>query len=511
MNRNVNWRRLHHFPWYPLLIALIPVARFYEANFRSFYPGAFVRISIGFLMDVGCLYLLAGWFLKDRHRAALAVAPLAVFYAAGEAMGAGWAWTFFGLGVLLVASMRWRRPTVAMGTLPLNVVCLLLVVLPLANAWRIDRGLEPPVPTRLFLEPLELTVPAGAQKPDVWYLLLDGLGSPAYVEKEFQVSPGAYSGQLRRRGFEVPQEAFANYEQTGLSLSATWNVAHIPALLDVPDTTSHDRRVLYDLIDNSRVRRAFEDLGYRTVDVPSSYPMTRWHGVDATVKPFLSPTMVESAVIARGMMPLVQPVFGKGPAAFSFALRRRALNFQFEHLPDARARVPAEDPVLVFAHIMAPHPPFVFEADGSPRRSEKRFEYFDGSHWLDLHGWAAGNYPEKYRAQAIYTMDMLGKAIDRIIEQAERPTVIIVQGDHGPGSRLDWERPRHSDHNERFSIFNGWYLPEGYRIEIPERMTAIQTFPVLLRLLFGAEVERPADVNLISRWSRPYVFYEVKP
>ena len=308
----------------------------------------------------------------------------------------------------------------------------------------------------------------------------------------------------------MPDESFSNYEQTGLSLSATWNIAHIPLLLDVPDTSSRDRRVLYDLVADSRVKRAFEGLGYNTVQLPSSYPMTRWKDVDASVESFLSPNMVEYSLIARSMMPLVQPLFGRGPADFSFGMHRRALNYQFDRLPEARAEVPEDEPALIFAHIMAPHPPFVFGQDGSPRSSEKRFEFYDGSHWLDLHGWAAGKYPEKYRAQAIYTMERLGEVVDRILEQATRPTVIIVQGDHGPGSGLDWERPRHSNHRERFSIFNGWYLPEEYGVEIPEKMTAIQTFPMLWRTLWGVEVPRLGDSQLIAKWSRPYVFFETR-
>jgi len=177
---------------------------------------------------------------------------------------------------------------------------------------------------------------------------------------------------------------------------------------------------------------------------------------------------------------------------------------------EARAKVPADEPAFVFTHILAPHPPFVFDATGGPRRSEIPFMFADGSHWLDQHGWAAGHYPEKYRGQAMYVMAQIGTAIDRILEQATRPTVIIVQGDHGPGSRLDWEKPGRSDHRERFGIFNGWYLSPGLEVSLAEGASAINTFPVLFEGVFGATVPRQPDLFIVSKWSAPYVFKTIK-
>jgi hypothetical protein len=437
-------------------------------------------------------------------------APVVAVLVAGSGLGGLVSSLVLVLAIALGIFLAAQRPNPALAALPLNAACLILVVLPLVNAWWTDRGEEHPVSKAAFHRSLLTTVPSPAVKPDIWFLLVDGLGDPTYVEQEFGLDEGLYSGVLRKRGFRIPAVSFSNYEQTGLSLSATWNVAHIPALLDVPDTSSRDRRVLYDLIGNSRVLRAFRDLGYRTVQVPSSYPMTRFHGTDGTLKPWLAPSFVEFGILEMGVLPLVQPLLGFGPADLSFALRRRSLNFIFDNLPAARAAVPDSEPALVFSHIMAPHPPFVFTADGGSRPSEKKFVFYDGSHWLDLHGRGGSGYPEKYRDQAVYTMKRLGEAVDRILAQATRPTVIIVQGDHGPGSRLDWERPRHSHHRERFGIFNAWYLPPGMEADLPEGITAIATFPVLFETLYGIDLPVPQQVQLICRWSRPYIFFQAR-
>jgi hypothetical protein len=238
--------------------------------------------------------------------------------------------------------------------------------------------------------------------------------------------------------------------------------------------------------------------------------MLRLNDAYATRELWLAPSLVEFGILEKGALPLVNAVLGKGPADISFALRRRNLRFIFEELPTVRSLVPADEPALVFSHILAPHPPFVFTANGGPRRSEARFEFYDGSHWLDLHGWAGSRYPEKYRDQATYVMKRLSEMVDEILARATRPTVIIVQGDHGPGSRLDWERPRHSNHRERFGIFNAWYLPPGMEVDLPEGITALATFPILFRTLFGIELPLPPQSQLIATWDRPYIFFETR-
>jgi len=510
MNIRTVLRSVTAFPAYPLLIAVLPVVRFYEANFRSFFPRDFVRIGLAYLILAGLLLFVARRLWHGRHRGALVTAPVMALLFSGNDLGGIPCAAMLAGTVVLGIYLMVRRPDPSRLTPPLNATFMVLLVLPVLHAWWADRSLIPPVPTDLFTQPLPTSMAPDRIKPDIWFLLVDGLGAPSLVEREFGLNPAQYSGQLRQRGFQVPDLSHSNYQQTGLSLSSTWNVAHLPVLLAVPDTSSHDRRPLYNLIGDSRVTRALHTLGYRIIDVPSSYPMTRLKKADARREPLLAPNMVEYSILAKSLLPVAQPLLGHGPADFSFALRRRSLNDIFGHLPDARSAAPSDQPALVFAHILAPHPPFVFNADGSARRSDSTFGFFDGSHWLDRHGWAAGHYRRKYLAQATYVMRRLGETVDRILNQAQRPTIIIVQGDHGPGSGLDWERPRHTDHHERSAILNGWYLPPDLQTDLPANMTSLDTFPFLFETAFGIHLETPPPTYLISRWSRPYIFFEIR-
>jgi hypothetical protein len=231
---------------------------------------------------------------------------------------------------------------------------------------------------------------------------------------------------------------------------------------------------------------------------------------DRIFSPGLDPSFLEYYVLEDGILPLVQPLLGRGPADLSFALRRRRLEYAFDHLAEARRGLPPDQPVFVFAHIMAPHPPFVFDASGRALRSRQNFAFGDGNHWYDIHGREGTPYAELYSDQLTYVMKRLGEAVDAIVAASPRPPVIIVQGDHGPGSGLHLERVMYSDHVERFGIFNAWLVPPGVDLALAEGTTAINTFPVLFNALFGAGLPLQEDRFFYARMSLPYAHLELK-
>ncbi len=203
------------------------------------------------------------------------------------------------------------------------------------------------------------------------------------------------------------------------------------------------------------------------------------------------------------------PLLGKGPSDFSFALRRGRLNFIFDNLPTARQGIAEADPVFVYAHILAPHPPFVFGPQGQPLKSRTEFGFADGNHWRDLHGRQDHSYRRRYADQAVWVLKRLAEAVDGIMASSTRDKIIIIQGDHGPGSGLEWEEPENSDHFERFGIFNAWYVSSGESVPLYDGITAMNTFPLLFNTIFDAEMPLLTDQLWFPRFSRPFVFTEI--
>jgi hypothetical protein len=185
------------------------------------------------------------------------------------------------------------------------------------------------------------------------------------------------------------------------------------------------------------------------------------------------------------------------------------LDFAFDNLPDARRGLDADRPVFVFGHLLAPHPPFVYCADGSPALQDGRFGFEDGGQWQVSHDADQAAYRAAYAAQFTHVMDRLARTVDGILAASPRPPVIIIQGDHGPGSGLDWTDASASDHEERFGIFNAWLLPPQVEADLPDDLAAVNTFVTLFNALFGSGLEPRPDGCWFATFNHPYAFIEV--
>ena len=160
---------------------------------------------------------------------------------------------------------------------------------------------------------------------------------------------------------------------------------------------------------------------------------------------------------------------------------------------------------FTFAHIIMPHPPFVFGAQGEKLNPNRAFSFNDGSHYRR----AKEQYIAGYRNQLIYINKLVRQLVEDILSRSDIPPVIILQGDHGPGAYLDWESPTETNMQERISILNAYYLPNSDCDQLYPSITPVNTFRVVFNCLFNAEFELLDDKSYYMRHSRPYDFIEV--
>jgi hypothetical protein len=139
-------------------------------------------------------------------------------------------------------------------------------------------------------------------------------------------------------------------------------------------------------------------------------------------------------------------------------------------------------PKFVFAHILAPHPPYVFEPNGELVQEEK--------------GKIIG-----YRDQVAYVNQRMIPLLKSIISNSEVPPIIIVQGDHGPGSFT---------HHDRMSILNAYYLPGSDPNLLYNSISPVNSFRVVFDSYFGGNYPLLEDTSYFTISREPYEF-EVVP
>jgi hypothetical protein len=142
-------------------------------------------------------------------------------------------------------------------------------------------------------------------------------------------------------------------------------------------------------------------------------------------------------------------------------------------------------PKFVWAHVLLPHPPYVFDADGSfiPAIRSKR---------LGEKG--------AWQRQWEYTNAQLKTFLAGVLAlPPDRQPIIILQADEGhrfnvpPTDRgedkggFDWANATPEQLEIKFGILNAWYMPGGQDLGLDPKMTAINTFPVLFDRYFGLD------------------------
>ena len=106
----------------------------------------------------------------------------------------------------------------------------------------------------------------------------------------------------------------------------------------------------------------------------------------------------------------------------------------------------------MFGHVLLPHTPYMFAADGS---------------FVDVDESRGRTALERFSEQLTFTNARMLAILDDLlaVPEAERP-VIIVQADEGPypsnledQTGLDWTTATPEEREIKFGILNAWYVP----------------------------------------------------
>ena len=203
-------------------------------------------------------------------------------------------------------------------------------------------------------------------QPNVYYIVLDSYLRSDVMREIYDYDNTEFINFLHQKGFYVADQAHSNYGFTYLSLNASLNYDYLTSFSKQFEKRDPNLLPLVALLRNNRVMRFFKEQGYETVLFPSGY-----HAVEnmkADVRLFLPNTLnsFQDELIAKTPLRF-------GLQQLQYELQRQRITYQFKNLP---AAAEGNAPRFIFAHIIAPHPPFVFQADGSPFNPDWEFMPF---------------------------------------------------------------------------------------------------------------------------------------
>ncbi len=477
-------------PLYPRLLAAYPVVLLYASNYGHQIPvGAVVLALVAGIGGAAVMLVVVALLLGSAQRAALAVGVWVVlFYAYGrvwdsvplalvddEPLVLG-AWGLIAvLAVVIAARMRSLPPTL---TRWLNLVVGGLVMINVA--WLGVRiVMAPPVVSAAPGPPVTFPTSLSSESRDVYYLVFDRYGAASTLEG-MGLDNTPFLDSLRDRGFVLPEGSRANYPKTAHSLASSLNMGYLDFLTERVGPGSADWNPVYGLLAGSRVADAFRDLGYRYVHIGSRWnPTQRDPSADLEIN---SDTMAEFSQVLY--QTTVLGGLSRTTGLFSEQLdlrvreRRRTL-YQFEAL-ERVARMP--EPTFTFAHILLPHEPYLFEADGTP---------------LSYEAARKRGFEQLFTDQVRFANRKIDAILDVLLagSDAEDP-VILLQADEGPHPRrytLHPERFRWPDATDeelrtKLEILNAYYLPGPGEAAPYPGISPVNSFRLVLSRYFGAQL-----------------------
>ena len=496
-------------PWHLLFAPAIPITALLRGNLGITHPStALFPLTVALAVAL-VLWRLASLYTRDRLASALAVSVVmlgAMSY--GNIVRAGEMAGIPGLGpvatvlvVLIAYRMLRLGPRTSVLTTFANTalgLALLFLVVPIARSeW-----------LRPVLASSELPPRAAptSGRPDVYVLILDGYGRED-VLRSFGFENGLVSS-LRGSGFFVANGAWANYSQTVHSLASALNMRYLPELLGSADRSMLTRRSIGDLIAPSSFLRAFSQAGYRIEFYRSEYGLIRpGDGVELR-GPSLAVNQFDLALYESTILPALSRLGGFTRGGLPLAAHRRHVRWTFDDLLRSVDEQRPE-PSLFFAHVLAPHPPFAFNADGSDRVTALPALMADADHWLAMAHGSGEDYVEGYLATLGFVNARVRQLVEAILARRNREAIIYIQGDHGPGSRLRFDDPSSSDLIERFGILLALRLPGRQQDGMHDGITPVNAFRAIANAALGTTLPAVEDRSFFVPWTRPFEFIDV--
>jgi signal recognition particle subunit SEC65 len=498
--------KISNLPFFPIIISIVPALMMLGNNIGEVQPDEALRVILISLAGVSLLIITLILLFRDRPKAALICLVLEIlFFCYGHIYEAVKGTLLFGfvigrhvllasLWVLIFLFLAWlilrSRKLDASFTRFLNLISVLLLIWPtfqIANHY-----LQTSLAEKAASQDQQSSTATeiAFEKPDIYYIILDTYTRDDVLLHDFNYDNQGFLDDLESRGFTIARSSCSNYSTTMFSLASSLNMAYMDQISEGP---IQDVPELVEVVQHSRVRSTLEALGYHIVAL-ASYPRLWWEDADFYLstdwrdipddRSSGSMTAFELMFLkSTALNPILKIPFFQSlvftSLDFPYSDRLKQQRYILNSLPDLPAY---PTPKFVFVHLLTTHPPILFNQDG-----QVLSDPIDNP-WVTA---SLEDSPElhiQYRDSIIYTNRVILDFVDQVIERSATPPIIILQGDHGYV---------YTGRDEN-KILNAMLVPAGYRNQVPDDLSPVNTFRLLFSILDGEPPEFLPNLFFLS-------------
>ena len=272
-------------PIHPFLFAFYPVAHLYAENAYEVsladVVGPLLVVMVATAVGFGVAVLL----LRELRRSAIVtsavVLPVMLFGSVHELVeptlgDVRYLLMAVVLGLVVLTVMAALRIGTRLGqiTLGLNVISVVLVVLAIVPATQ-GAAAEVSADEDVGIVPTAAITAPMAPERDIYHLILDRYGSEVALETGFSIDNSAFVAWLREQGFEVVDDAYANYTKTLSSLASTLGMELLDEVVEEVGRDGADLSAVEFRVKQSRAGAFMQEHGYEYLHIGSWFLPTR--------------------------------------------------------------------------------------------------------------------------------------------------------------------------------------------------------------------------------------------
>ncbi|GAP13520.1 predicted membrane-associated, metal-dependent hydrolase [Longilinea arvoryzae] len=342
----------------------------------------------------------------------------------------------------------------------------------------------------------DLLHPQG-ELPDFYYIILDGYGRNDVLAELYAYNNQPFLDALTAEGFTVGEDSLSNYKQTDLSLASLLNMEYINWIGDEIGKENRNYGPLYLIFDYNRTSEQLRRVGYHINVFSSGFKTLESETADLTLRSKASLNTFE--IMETGTTPISLFLDEE-----LYTIHRERIKYNLRNLAEAGNQ---DGPDFIFAHIPAPHPPFVFDSQGKSITPDRSFTTVDAADFLA--DGSVEEYKTGYINQLAYINQEVIDAVKEILETSRIPPIIIIQSDHGPGSQFSHQILENSNLSERYPILFAYFLPCSHGSGIPDDITPVNSFRYIFNACFRADLPYLENRQYYSSNETPYLVTDV--
>jgi hypothetical protein len=485
-------------PVYPFLLSAYPILSLMAYNLGEIDSQAIARpLAVAMLLTlvlIGALYSL----MRDWHKAAFVTGACSfLFFTYGHLRiifrDAAWVQhtvlvpVWAGLFLLTLIMTYRTNKSLEAASLGLNALWLIFIVLPVFQMVTFEQRVVKNLEMLDHPSGMRVTsIPDPTSLPDIYYFILDSYTNADTLQTVYGYDNSEFLNGLEGLGFFIAGCSQSNFDRTELSLASSLNLDYLQTLRPELTPERREKLPLRTMIQHSLVRRTLEESGYQTITFATGFAWSELRDADQFIQPELPFSALSEFEVLLLRTTFMKALQDGGLVNYQVHEYRRfseRTHLILERLPELAAQT---GPQFYFVHILEPHPPFVFNADGTDA---------DAGSFFNAQGkYTAESYARGYIHEVEFiNREMLG-LVRALIENSSIPPVIIIQGDHGP-----WFQPP----QYAMSILNAYYMG-GRNDTLYATISPVNTFRIVFNEYLGADYSLLEDRSYNSPTSEPY-------